>query len=325
MTVGSAAYSASVDGAQGTPGTALLEVSGASKAYPRADSPALDQVDLTALQGQVTAVLGPNGAGKTTLVECAVGLRTLDSGTIRVLGHDPARSTAEQRAGVGVMLQDGGLPTSARPLAVLRHLASMYQHPADVQALADRLGLRAFGRTTVRRLSGGQRQRVALAAALVGRPRIVFLDEPTAGLDPQSRLVVREVVDELCADGVAVVLTTHDMDEAARAASHVVIIDRGRVVASGSPAELTAGGQATVRFSAPPGIDVRALRLALPEHVHLSSPTAGNHVVSGEVDASVLATVTAWCANQGVMPFGLQVGAPTLEDVFLDLTGRSLR
>jgi len=306
-------------------GAALLKVTHATKSYPGASSPALACVDLHALPGQVTALLGPNGAGKTTLVECAVGLRTLDSGSIRVLGQDPRRSTPEQRAQVGVMLQDGGLPGAARPLTVLRHLASMYGAPADVDALAERLGLHAFARTPVRRLSGGQRQRVALAAALVGRPRIVFLDEPTAGLDPQSRLVVRAVVDELCADGVAVVITTHDMDEAARSAAQVVIMDLGRVLVSGSPAELTAGGQATVRFSAPPGIDVSSLRRALPEHVSLSTANPGQHLVSGDVDASVLATVAAWCANQGVMPTGLQVGVPTLEDVFLDLTGRALR
>ena len=302
---------------------AVVEVVDAVKRYR--STTALDAVSLTARAGQVTALLGPNGAGKTTLVECAVGLRRLDSGRLRVLGADPVSAGPDHRAAVGVMLQDGGLPGSARPLAVLRQLAAFHRRPADVGALAERLGITAFARTTVRRLSGGQRQRLALAAALVGRPRVVFLDEPTAGLDPQSRLVVRDVVEELRDDGVAVVLTTHDLDEAARTAGHVVIVDRGRVVAAGSPPALLAGRARTVRFSAPAGIDVDSLRRALPESVTLSSSGAGGYLVRGAVDASVLATLTAWCAGQGVMPDGLQVGAGDLEELFLELTGRALR
>jgi ABC-2 type transport system ATP-binding protein len=241
-----------------------------------------------------------------------------------VLGRRPAETPAV-RSAVGVMLQDGGLPSAARPMALLHHLAAMHAAPADVQALADRLGIAAFARTPVRRLSGGQRQRVALAAALVGRPRLVFLDEPTAGLDPQARLVVRDVLADLCADGVAVVLTTHDLDEASRAAAHVVIVDHGRVVADGSPEALTAGRPSTVRFTAPPGLDVSALRRALPETVTLSTESPGRYLVTGEVGPSVLATVTSWCAAQQVMPERLDVRAPSLEDLFLSLTGRSLR
>lgn len=302
---------------------AAVEVLGARRTYGA--TTALDGVDLVARAGEITALLGPNGAGKTTLVECAVGLRRLDAGTVRVLGTDPWRASADHRAAVGVMLQDGGLPASARPLGVLRHLAALHRHPADVDALAARLGIDAFARTAVRRLSGGQRQRLALAAALVGRPRVVFLDEPTAGLDPQARLVVREVVEDLVADGVAVVLTTHDLDEAARAAAHVVIVDHGRVLAAGSPADLLAGRGQTVRFATPPGIDVSGLRRALPETVTLAGEPGGGWRVSGEIDPSVLATLTAWCANQGVMPGGLQVGGGDLEDLFLELTGRALR
>ncbi|GAB4066486.1 ABC transporter ATP-binding protein [Angustibacter speluncae] len=286
---------------------------------------ALDGVDLLARAGEVTALLGPNGAGKTTLVECAVGLRRLDGGTVRVLGTDPWRAGPGHRAAVEGLLQDGGLLASARPLGVLRHLAALHRHLAEVDALAARLGIDAFARTAVRRLSGGQRQRLALAAALVGRPRVVFLDEPTAGLDPQARLVVREVVEDLVADDVAVVLTTHDLDEAARAAAHVVIVDHGRVLAAGSPAELLAGRGQSVRFATPPGIDVSGLRRALPETVTLAGEPGGGWRVSGEIDPSVLATLTAWCANQGVMPGGLQVGGGDLEDLFLELTGRELR
>ena len=308
-------------------GDPALEVDGLTKTYPRGPRstvPALDGVSLRAAAGQVTALLGPNGAGKTTLVECCVGLRRADGGSVLVLGHRPAQ-TPDVRSAVGVMLQDGGLPTSARPLALLQHLARLHAAPVDVGALAERLGITSFASSSVRRLSGGQRQRLALAAALVGRPRLVFLDEPTAGLDPQARLVVRDVVAELCADGVAVVLTTHDLDEASRAAAHVVIVDHGRVVADGSPDELTAGRPSTVRFTAPPGLDVGGLRRALPETVTLGAEAPGRYVVTGEVGPSVLATVTAWCAAQEVMPERLDVRSPSLEDVFLALTGRSLR
>ncbi len=243
---------------------------------------------------------------------------------MRVLGEDPGRS-CDLRSAVGVMLQDGGLPTAARPLALLRHLARLHAAPADVDSLAERLGLTSFAGTSVRRLSGGQRQRVALAAALVGRPRLVFLDEPTAGLDPQARLVVRDVLADLCSDGVAVVLTTHDLDEASRAARHVVIVDHGRVVADGSPEDLTAGRPSTVRFTAPAGLDLGGLRLALPESVVLSAEAPGRYLVTGDVGPSVLATVASWCAAQQVMPERLDVRAPSLEDVFLTLTGRDLR
>ncbi len=301
---------------------AAVEVVGAVKRYR--STTALDGVSLVARAGEVTALLGPNGAGKTTLVESAVGLRRLDAGRIRVLGTDPSTATADHRAAVGVMLQDGGLPAGARPLTVLRQLAAFHRDPLDVGDLAERLGVTTSA-TTVRRLSGGQRRRLALAAALVGRPRVVFLDEPAAGLDAQSRLVVRDVVDELRRDGVAVVLTTHDLDEAARTAEHVVIVDHGKVLADGSPAELLAGRGQTARFSAPAGIDVAALRRALPESVVLEPAGAGGWVVRGEVDASVLATLTAWCANQGVMPDGLRVGAGGLEELYLELTGRSVR
>ncbi len=305
---------------------AVVEVLDAVKHYRGAPGrTALDGLTLRAAPGEVTALLGPNGAGKTTLVECAVGLRRLDSGSIRVLGTDPATAGPDHRSAVGVMLQDGGLPGSARPLAVLHQLAAFHRDPVDVAALAERLGITGFARTTVRRLSGGQRQRLALAAALVGRPRVVFLDEPTAGLDPQSRLVVRDVVEELRDDGVAVLLTTHDLDEAARSAGHVVILDHGRVVADGTPRSLLAGRAGTARFSAPAGIDVGSLRRALPESVTLTSSGAGGYVVRGAVDASVLAILTAWCAGQGVMPDGLQVGSGDLEELFLELTGRALR
>ncbi|WP_040658058.1 ABC transporter ATP-binding protein [Ornithinimicrobium pekingense] len=199
---------------------------------------ALQGLSWSARAGEVTCVLGPNGAGKTTSVEIATGLQRPDSGTVRVLGEDPWRADPEHRARVGVMLQDGGLPQSVRPVALLRHLARFWGRPADLDALVARLGIDGFAGTTVRRLSGGQRQRVALAAALVGRPEVAFLDEPTAGLDPHSRREVHAIVREAAGAGTAAVVTTHSFDEAERLADHVVVIASGRVVADGTLAEV---------------------------------------------------------------------------------------
>jgi len=185
-------------------------------------------------------VLGPNGAGKTTTIECAEGLQRPDSGEVRVLGVDPWQAGPDHRACVGVMLQDGGLPNGTKPIRLLRHLAAFHRSPADVDVLVDRLGIGAFSGTTVRRLSGGQKQRVALAAALVGRPEVAFLDEPTAGLDPHARLDVWDLVRETRDSGSAVIVTTHSFEEAQRLADHIVIVNRGRVAAQGGLAELTA-------------------------------------------------------------------------------------
>ncbi len=216
---------------------------------------AVDGATWSAASGRVTAVLGPNGAGKTTTVECLEGLQRPDAGSVRVLGTDPWRATAAHRAAVGVMLQDGGLPTTTRPLPLLRHLAALHDAPWPVDDLAARLGIDGFARTTVRRMSGGQRQRVALAAALVGRPEVLFLDEPTAGLDPHGRLEVWDLVRAEADRGVCVVVTTHSFEEAERLADDVVVMASGRVVAAGTIAdvrgdrsleavyfELTAGG-----------------------------------------------------------------------------------
>ena len=201
-----------------------------------------DGAPWAAASGSVTAVLGPNGAGKTTMVEVLEGLRRADSGQARVLGADPWHAGPEHRARVGVMLQDGGLPARATPLPLLRHVASMYADPRPVEEVAERLGLTAFARTITRRMSGGQQQRVALAAALVGRPDVLFLDEPTAGLDPHGRLDVWDLVRAEADRGACVVLTTHSFEEAERLADQVVIVHRGRVVADG-PVAAVAGAE----------------------------------------------------------------------------------
>jgi ABC-2 type transport system ATP-binding protein len=309
--------------------TPAVEISGLVKRYD--GRAVVDGLDLVAEHGAVTAVLGPNGAGKTTTVECCEGLRSPDAGRVRVLGLDPATRAGDLRPRVGVMLQDGGLPSGARAMEMLHHVASMYAHPRDVDELAERLGLASFARTTVRRLSGGQRQRLALAAAVVGRPELVFLDEPSAGMDPQARRAVWDLVRELRADGVAVVLTTHLMDEAETLADRVLVVDHGRVIARGAVADLLAShDDRTLRFSAPSGLDTAALTGALAHapgggDAVVREVSPGDYVLTGPVDPHLLAALTAWCASRGVLPHRITVGRRTLEDVFLDLTGRDLR
>ena len=202
---------------------------------------ALDGLSWTAPAGRITAVLGPNGAGKTTAIECAVGLGRPDAGTVRVLGTDPWLASADHRARVGVMLQSGGLPNGTKPMRLLHHLSRLYADPVDVDAVAHRLGVTEFASTTVRRLSGGQKQRLALAASLLGRPEVLFLDEPAAGLDPHGRLDVWDLVAEQRDAGTTVVVTTHSFEEAERLADHLVIMNAGRTVAEGTPAEVTGG------------------------------------------------------------------------------------
>lgn len=306
-------------------GTPAVEVDSLVKRY--GTTIAVDGLTFTVDPATVTALLGPNGAGKTTTVECCEGFRRPDAGTVRVLGLDPIRDGTALRPRIGVMLQESsGLYPAARPRELLAHLARLHQHPLPVDSLVERLGLGTTVRTPIRRLSGGQRQRLALAAALVGRPEVVFLDEPTAGLDPQARRATWDLIDELRRDGVTVVLTTHLMDEVENLADHVAIIDRGRLVADGSPAALTADGdRGVVQFSGPPSLDLASLQRALPPSATVIEARRGRYQVDGVVDPQLLATVTSWCAANGVTAQGLQVGRRTLEDVFLELTGKELR
>ncbi|GAA2951981.1 ABC transporter ATP-binding protein [Streptomyces flavovirens] len=286
----------------------------------------MDGLDLEVGAGAVTAVLGPNGAGKTTTVETCEGYRRPDAGTVRVLGLDPVADAAALRPRIGVMLQSGGVYSGARAVEMLTHMAKLHAHPLDVGALVDRLGLGSCGRTTYRRLSGGQQQRLALAMAVVGRPELVFLDEPTAGLDPQARRSTWELIRELRADGVSVVLTTHFMDEAEELADDVAVIDAGRVIAQGSPEQLCRGGaENTLRFTGRPGLDLASLLKALPDGTQAAEITSGAYRITGTVDPELLATVASWCAQNGVMPDGIAVERHTLEDVFLELTGKELR
>ncbi|MFJ8696915.1 ABC transporter ATP-binding protein [Streptomyces roseolilacinus] len=301
-----------------------VRVRGLVKRY--GNKTAVDGLDLDVRAGTVTAVLGPNGAGKTTTVETCEGYRRPDAGTVRVLGLDPVADAARLRPRIGVMLQSGGVYSGARADEMLRHMARLHAHPLDVDALVERLGLGSCGRTTYRRLSGGQQQRLALALAVVGRPELVFLDEPTAGLDPQARRSTWDLVRELRADGVTVVLTTHFMDEAEQLADDVAIVDAGRVVAQDSPERLCRGGaENSLRFTGRPGLDLGSLLKALPDGTAAAEAAPGSYRITGTIDPQLLATVTSWCAQNGVMPDGIAVERHTLEDVFLELTGKELR
>jgi ABC-2 type transport system ATP-binding protein len=292
------------------------------------DKVAVDGLSFEVARGSVTAVLGPNGAGKTTTLETCEGYRRPGSGTVRVLDLDPHAQRRALLPRIGVMLQSGGAWSGVHAVEMLEHIAALHAHPLDVPMLVERLGLGSCGRTPYRRLSGGQQQRLGLAMAVVGRPELVFVDEPTAGMDPQARRDTWELLEELRGDGVTIVLTTHYMDEAERLADLVHVIDRGRLVTSGTPFELTrAGGQSTIRLvvTEPFPADAPAsLQRSLGPDTDVRALNAQSLLITGPADASTLAKVSAWCEQHGVLPESLSMGQRTLEDVFLQLTGREL-
>lgn len=297
---------------------------GVSKRY--GDIQAVNNLDLEVQRAEVLALLGPNGAGKTTTVEMCEGFNKPDSGSISILGLDPTADNAKLRARIGVMLQGGGGYPAAKAGEMLNLVAAYSANPLDPQWLMDTLGLTEAARTTYRRLSGGQQQRLALACAIVGRPELVFLDEPTAGMDAHARIVVWELIEGLRRDGVTVVLTTHQLTEAEQLADRIVIIDHGAAVAAGTPADLMRGGaENQLRFSAPPKLDLSLLVSALPEGYRATEAGTGEYLVEGHIDPQVLATVTAWAARLNVLATDMRVEQRSLEDVFLDLTGRELR
>nr|WP_232523828.1 ABC transporter ATP-binding protein [Nocardioides sp. MAH-18] len=256
-------------------------------------------MSLTVERATITAVLGPNGAGKTTTLETCEGYRRPQQGSVRVLGLDPVRDRRALLPRIGVMLQGGGAWSGVHAMEMLDHIARLHAHPLDTGLLAERLGLGECGRTPYRRLSGGQQQRLGLAMAIVGRPEIVFVDEPTAGMDPQARRTTWELLRELRESGVTVVLTTHYLEEAEQLADQVHIIDHGQLIASGTPEELTRGSSATVRLVVDKELPVAA-------------------------EAALRASIDRWSGENGVGVRSISFGSRTLEDVFLELTGRDL-
>lgn len=282
------------------------------------DTVAVDGLDLAAAAGEVLALLGPNGAGKTSTVEALTGYRRPATGRLTVLGHDPLADHRHLVRRVGVMLQRPGLYPMLSPRRALRLFASYYDRPAEPEALLDRVQLGPVATTPWRHLSGGEQQRLSLALALVGRPEVVFLDEPTAGVDPEGRLGIRSLVAGLAGDGVCVVLTTHELGEAEQLADRVVIIHRGRAVASGSPAELAAGSPPGVRFGARTGLDVADLAATLGAPVAEERP--GRYLVGAAGSPALTAALAAWLAGHDAELTDLRTGR-TLEEAYLEIVG----
>lgn len=285
----------------------------------------VDQLQFTVHRGEVFALLGPNGAGKTTTVETLEGYRIPDAGSVRVLALDPIRESKALKPHIGVMLQQDGLYPGLTAREVLHLFAGYYRQPQPIDALLERVGLSAAAKTRCRRLSGGQKRRLALAVALVGNPSLVFLDEPTSGMDPQARLATWEIIRDLKRNGVTVVLTTHLMDEAERLADRVAIIDHGRLIALDTPGALTGTQNANVvRFVATAGLDCAKLA-ALPSASKAEEVRPGSYVIETAAAPSLIAELTAWLRDEGITLSELRVGHGSLEDLFLRLTGAEVR
>jgi ABC-2 type transport system ATP-binding protein len=303
----------------GEAGRALV-VEHLRKTYP--GTVAVDDVSFTVEEGEIFGIIGPNGAGKTTTVECAIGLRTPDSGTIRVMDFDPGVDRAQVHAILGAQLQTSALQPKLRVAEILDLYRSFYRDPADVRELLDALGLREKRNAYYRSLSGGQKQRLSLALALVGRPKIAILDEMTTGLDPQARRDTWELIEGVRDRGITVVLVTHYMDEAERLCDRVALVDEGRIVALDIPAALAeqAGGGKRVRFVPSQPFDDRLLT-DLPDVTSLERH--GHHVVANGT-GDLVNTVILTLASAGVTANGVEVQSATLEDAFVKLTGRHL-
>jgi ABC-2 type transport system ATP-binding protein len=304
---------------------AAISVSGLVKAY--GDVVAVNGASFAVQPGEIFALLGPNGAGKTTTIEILEGYRVADKGEARVLGLDPRREAARLKAQIGVMLQQEGLYQTLRAREILALYASFFADPEDPARLMERVGLSAAAGTRFRQLSGGQKRRLALAVAIVGKPRLVFLDEPTTGMDPQARRATWDIIQELKARGVTVLLTTHLMDEAERLADRIAIMDAGQIIALDTPAGLTINQSTTgteVRFRAAPGLDMAALG-KLPSVRTAREESAGHYVFETGAPRDLLVELTGWLRDHGADLTDLRVGRSTLEDVFIRLTGKEMR
>jgi ABC-2 type transport system ATP-binding protein len=328
------------------PGGEAIVVENFTKSY--GSNRVVDHVTFTVHQGEVFALLGPNGAGKTTTIETLEGYRTPDQGNLHVLGLNPIRDSQALKSQIGVMLQQDGLYPGLTAREVLHLFASYYKQPqhkdliptgnalrasaahssgriSSIDNLLERVGLSSAARTRCRRLSGGQKRRLALAVALVGNPALVFLDEPTAGMDPQARLATWEIIRALKSAGVTVLLTTHLMDEAERLADRVAIIDHGRLIALDTPAGLTGVQNATVvRFVAPAGLDCTQLA-ALPAAHKAEEIRPGSYLIETDAAPVLVAALAAWLRDQQITLTELRVGHGSLEDLFLRLTGAEIR
>jgi ABC-2 type transport system ATP-binding protein len=311
-----------------TTGDPMVVVDGLVKRY--GSRRVLDGVSLTVAAGELVALLGPNGAGKTTTVEIVEGYRGGDAGSVRVLGQDPAAGGRALRARVGLMLQGGGIDPRAQPAETIRQYGRFHADPRDADELLHLVGLTAVARTRYRRLSGGERQRLGLALALVGRPEVVILDEPTAGMDPEARATTRAIVADLRTDGAAILMTSHDLTDVERLADRIYVLDAGRIVAEGTPAGLQAGVTPRLRFrlDRPLGAgEVAAfegvLRDIWPEAAIRADGDSGRYRIEGAVpDPALVAALAGWCATAERLIVELRTSGGSLEDAYLELVGR---
>lgn len=282
------------------------------------DLVAVDGISFTAEAGQVTAVLGPNGAGKTSTIEVCEGYRRATTGSARVLGLDPATQQRLLSKQMGVMLQEGGIYPSSGVAETVRHYAALYGNGADADALVDAVGLGDKRSATWKMLSGGERQRLSLALALAAVPTVAFLDEPTSGIDVNGRDIVRGIIRDLAARGCAVVMATHELDEAERLADRMVIIDGGTLIADGTLADLRKGHD-EIRFRSDPELDLR--RLAASTGIVAAKVGADEYVIDAPPQPRLMAQLGEWLADAGHPLHDLRAGGQRLEDVFRRLTG----
>lgn len=296
----------------------IIEVEGLRKVY--GDTLAVDGASFAVEQDEIFGILGPNGAGKTTTVECLLGLRIPDAGSMRVLGLDPLLDGPRLHARVGAQLQESALPNRLKVGEALELYASFYPHPADPAELLGALDLTGKRDAYFKKLSGGQKQRLSIALALIGRPEVAVLDELTAGLDPQARRDSWQLIEDVRARGVTIVLVTHFMEEAERLCDRVALFDRGRIVAVDTPEGLAARvreGQ-RMRFI-PSAVFQDPVLTSLPEVSRMERD--GDHVIvwgSGELVSAVILALD----RAGVSTRDLRVEAPSLEDAFVRFTGR---
>lgn len=304
-----------------------IEVDKATKRYD--GRPVLRGISFRVAAGETFGLLGPNGAGKTTSVEMIDGYRRPDGGRISVLGEDPATADRDHRARVGLMLQGGGgVDPRMTAREVLRLHGRFHVAPRDADELLELVGLTAAARTRHRRLSGGEKQRLGLALALVGRPTLVILDEPTAGMDVEGRTATRALLGQLRDEGVTILLTSHDLADVERVADRIAIIDRGRVVALGTPQELSNAASPVLRFrlDAPLSLpDVRALEERLREGHHLAildDEGGGRYRLDAiEPTPQLVALVATWCGARGALIVELRAGGGSLEERYVELIG----
>jgi ABC-2 type transport system ATP-binding protein len=302
--------------------TSAVIVSNLKKAY--AGNPAVDGLTFDIAEGEIFALLGPNGAGKTTTLEILEGYRKRDSGDVQVLGIDPQKNPEKLKPAIGVMLQNGGIYPSVTPFELLDLLSNFYPDAAQPTELLELVGLTDSANTRYNRLSGGQQRRLALAAAIIGHPRLLFLDEPTAAMDPQARRVTWELIEAQRQRGTTIILTTHFMEEAERLADRVAIIDHGKLLTLAEPAELRRNGASSVRFSAPAGLDTNVIA-ALPAATAARETESGTYVIETEHPIELLDELTTWARQHDILLDELRTGHETLEDVFLRLTGHQIR